>query len=379
MTTLVVLLLSGCAAASQPGSEELERGEAYAFGRGVVRDDARAAELFLAAAEKGHPEAQYKLAVLLENGHGVTRDYGAAMAWYLEAADNGHSGAQSNIGSMHARGLGMPSDQEEAARWYRRAAENGGGHGSYNLGMAYLQGEGVPQDHALALEHFSAAEQLGVEAASARVRELRLHAGVEACGPLPADYRGQAFGEALYAVVRPCERTLSATEQAFLAGIAEYLVNNCGFPADPADRDTLQRFRMSSTLVSMMGTDYRNPDFINSQIGMHQAQAAYVGGTAVARSAGCNAAGSALADGIVAHVARSQSAAPGKAGFVDGCAEYYASRYSRDQCQCVADVGAAVMPGIHKMSFDSSAIKDVIERNPLLGMQLAFQCRIRDY
>jgi uncharacterized protein len=78
--------------------------------------------LFHSAAEKGNPEAQYKLAVMLEQGHGTSEDFQSAFDWYSKAAKQGHAGADNNIGVMCEKGLGKPKDLKEAFNWYRKAS-----------------------------------------------------------------------------------------------------------------------------------------------------------------------------------------------------------------------------------------------------------------
>ena len=58
------------------------------------------------AAELGHVEAMYNLAVAYFQGDGVQQNYQKAQAWYQKAADMGHASAKYNLGSMYlwARG-----------------------------------------------------------------------------------------------------------------------------------------------------------------------------------------------------------------------------------------------------------------------------------
>jgi len=61
-------------------------GAAYALGRGVAEDDARAAELYRRAAELGDVRAMLNYARVLEQGIGVEKNSGAAIAYYRRAA-----------------------------------------------------------------------------------------------------------------------------------------------------------------------------------------------------------------------------------------------------------------------------------------------------
>ncbi len=61
-----------------------------AYGRGDYQE---AFAAFSAAAEEGHPAAQYSLAVLYHAGRGVKRDHRRALNWYRRAVANGIQGA----------------------------------------------------------------------------------------------------------------------------------------------------------------------------------------------------------------------------------------------------------------------------------------------
>ena len=54
-------------------------GDMYADGRGVAKDEARAAELYQAAADQGHAGAQYNLGFSYANGRGVAKDEARAV------------------------------------------------------------------------------------------------------------------------------------------------------------------------------------------------------------------------------------------------------------------------------------------------------------
>lgn len=53
-------------------------------------------------AEAGHPDAQYNLAYIYENGLGVPKDEAKALELYQQAADQGHSSAKSSLDSRRS-------------------------------------------------------------------------------------------------------------------------------------------------------------------------------------------------------------------------------------------------------------------------------------
>jgi len=61
-------------------------GIAYAQGSGLAKDEAKAAEWFTRAAERGYVDSAFDLAVLYERGEGVPQDLKQALKWYGIAA-----------------------------------------------------------------------------------------------------------------------------------------------------------------------------------------------------------------------------------------------------------------------------------------------------
>ena len=99
----------------------------------------------------------------------MIQDNTAGAAWLRRAADQGHSQAQFNLAVMYVNGLGVAADNVEAASWYRRAAEQGNTSAQYNLGLMYYNGDGVAQDNVMAHVWTSIAAANGHEnAATAR-------------------------------------------------------------------------------------------------------------------------------------------------------------------------------------------------------------------
>jgi TPR repeat protein len=81
--------------------------------------------------------------------------------WYRLAAERGHPGAQSRLAMMYDSGQGVPQDYKEAAKWYRVVAELRNPSAQYRLGVMYSKGEGVSQDYIQAHMWFSLATASG--------------------------------------------------------------------------------------------------------------------------------------------------------------------------------------------------------------------------
>ena len=120
--------------------QEAKRLQEGGAGNEMTPNNIRAFQLFLRAAEGGHVEAQYEVAMCFGWGGGVARNEVKCDGWLKLAAEQGHVDAQSNLGMFR---LGK---SEEAAKWLRRAAEQGDWDAQTMLGLRLSAGEGMPQD-----------------------------------------------------------------------------------------------------------------------------------------------------------------------------------------------------------------------------------------
>ena len=118
----------------------------------------KALQLLSPLADRGNVEAQYRLAIMHQNGLGCARNEAAAYDWMRKAADQGHALAQHGLGFMHLHGECAKKDEAEAAKWFRLAAEQGLPGSQMTLGMLYEQGLGVDQDMDEARKWYQRAE-----------------------------------------------------------------------------------------------------------------------------------------------------------------------------------------------------------------------------
>lgn len=100
-------------------------GVAYATGKGVISDIARAVALWESAAAHGHAAAQFNLGVIYSRGEGVDKDMTKARMWWHLAANRGDAAAQFHLGVLAVTGEGGPRNLEEAAHWWRQSAAQG--------------------------------------------------------------------------------------------------------------------------------------------------------------------------------------------------------------------------------------------------------------
>ena len=101
---------------------------------------------FREAAENGHVDSQYNLALMYEKGIGTAKDEKEATVWYRKAAARGNTFAQYNLAVMYENGRGTPVDYAQAHDWYRKAVAQGDPLAIGNLGMLYARGEGVREN-----------------------------------------------------------------------------------------------------------------------------------------------------------------------------------------------------------------------------------------
>jgi TPR repeat protein len=100
------------------------------------------------AAIEGDPEAQFRLARLLETKTEASRE---VIPWLRRSAEAGHPSALCLLARFYrsgheAGGEVVPQSNTEAVRWYRRAAASGLWRPAGILGQRYRDGDGVRQD-----------------------------------------------------------------------------------------------------------------------------------------------------------------------------------------------------------------------------------------
>ncbi|OOG22456.1 hypothetical protein B1C78_14755 [Thioalkalivibrio denitrificans] len=106
----------------------------------------RASQLLSPLAEGGNAEAQYRMAIMCQNGLGCTPNPDAAAGWMRAAAEQGHAMAQHGLGFMFLEGECLDKDPKQAVHWFELAANQGLAGSQTTLAMMYEQGNGVEQD-----------------------------------------------------------------------------------------------------------------------------------------------------------------------------------------------------------------------------------------
>ena len=97
-------------------------------------------------ADQGNPEAQYRVAIMAQNGLGMTVNELLAFKYMKAAAESGMAPAQHGLGFMYREGECVAQNSSKAAEWFRKSAEQGMAGSQTTLAMMYEQGDGVEKD-----------------------------------------------------------------------------------------------------------------------------------------------------------------------------------------------------------------------------------------
>ncbi len=169
-------------------------GNLYQKGLGVPKDDAKAYELYLYAAERGHPEDQHNIGIARLNGRGVEKDEAEARVWFSKAADQNWSASINMLGLMAEKGQGGPADATAAVAFYDRSVNLGNRNAMVNLANAYRKGVGVAVDAPRAVALFERSALQNTRAAFISLAQM-----YEAGEGIDADISTAAFWYSLAA------------------------------------------------------------------------------------------------------------------------------------------------------------------------------------
>ena len=100
----------------------------------------------LAAAEKGHKKAQYRVGRCYDKGRGTAENNQLAFQWYEKSAKQGYAKAQYELGDCYKDGDGVEKDRKKAVEWFKKAAAQENADAEFALGKAYLKGKGIAAD-----------------------------------------------------------------------------------------------------------------------------------------------------------------------------------------------------------------------------------------
>ena len=119
--------VAACARECDAGSADRCRRLAatYAFGQGVVQDEARATALYEQTCAMRDAPSCIFAGQMYEYAHGVAKDDAKAARYYETACDMGSQAGCYNLGIMYENGRGVPKDRAKAADLYQVACAAG--------------------------------------------------------------------------------------------------------------------------------------------------------------------------------------------------------------------------------------------------------------
>jgi TPR repeat protein len=166
---------------------------------------------FLAAAQAGHADSQFNVALMYEQGIGVGKDEKEAVVWYGKAAEQGHAAAQYNLGVLFENGRGTGIDFAKANEWYRKASVQGDALAIGNLGMLYVRGQGVKENKVAGVALLLVSATLDPSPANRAKQNLSGTRGLTTEMVAAAQALSQEFSSAKYLLV-PLDQYLKDTE-----------------------------------------------------------------------------------------------------------------------------------------------------------------------
>ena len=168
-----VALLEECDAAGAAWEQtHFLLGRAYESGWGEREPNPqKSSQHFWAAAEGGHPAAQWHYGMVLLRGE--PKDEIGAYSWIRKAAEGGDRRGMLSTAVMLATGAGVAENDAEAREWYQRAVNDfASAHALRGLGGMLLVGEGGAKDAARGWAYMKLAAEAGEETAKLGLERL---------------------------------------------------------------------------------------------------------------------------------------------------------------------------------------------------------------
>ena len=106
----------------------------------------RAMKLLSPIANSGNPDAQYRLAIMYQNGLGVVRNELLAYKWMKNAAQQKFGPALHGLGFMYMEGDCVGRDDVKAIKWFEAAVAQGLQGAMVALAQMLEQGRGTTVD-----------------------------------------------------------------------------------------------------------------------------------------------------------------------------------------------------------------------------------------
>jgi TPR repeat protein len=167
---------------------ELALGLMYTEGQGVAKSDVSAFDWLIRAANQGNSTAQFQVALMYQEGRGTTANSQHSLEMLQKAAALHYVPAMSRLAQLY-EDRGGSSNDALALQWYRMAAEQNDAHSQYELGMRYREGRGVERNDSEAVKWFHKAADQGDDDARTTLAELYVDEGKWTNGAASADVK----------------------------------------------------------------------------------------------------------------------------------------------------------------------------------------------
>ena len=132
--------------------------DCYFKGVGVKKDLKQATAYQEIAAEGGHEQSQFSIALHYLNGKQADK----AVKWFKKAASQGNVGAIYYYGYLKFNGMGTTQDKAGGIKYLELASKKGFPMADYQLGKIHLEGDGVEKDASKAFEYIRKAAFNGI-------------------------------------------------------------------------------------------------------------------------------------------------------------------------------------------------------------------------
>ena len=137
--------------------DELDMQLASGIAAFEAKEFRRAWQMLEPLSDSGLAEAQYRCAIMIQNGLGVIARPGAAAELMRAAAEQHLDLAQHSMGVMYLFGEGVEKDPAQAVHWLELAGASGLAGAWSTLGMIFAEGQGVEKDLPRARECYTKA------------------------------------------------------------------------------------------------------------------------------------------------------------------------------------------------------------------------------
>ena len=117
----------------------------------------RAWQLLEPLSDEGNADAQYRCAIMLQNGLGVIAQPKKAVGLLQLAVEQGFGLAQHSLGICYLYGEGVTQNTSQAVALLERAGESGLAGAWTTLGMIFTEGQGIEKDQVRARGYYARA------------------------------------------------------------------------------------------------------------------------------------------------------------------------------------------------------------------------------